>query len=130
MRPVTRNTILAILVVVVLLLALGAFPSLLRSGDPYYVTAEATNETGPSVNATELPPRQYRYIDAALADGRSDAYYDGPFGFKEGFSHSPFDEFDAIGQRYASATAEDGSVVYVSENGTRYRLEIIREASG
>lgn len=129
MRTVTRNTILAILVVVGLLLALGAVPSLLRSGDPYYVTAEATNETGPAANATELPERQYRYIDAALADGRSDAYYEGPFGLKEGLSHSPFDEFDAIGQRYANATAENGGVVYVSENGTRYRLAIVREAS-
>ena len=128
MRTVTRNTILAILVVVGLLLALGAVPSLLRSGDPYYVTAEATNESGPSVNATALPERQYRYVDGALADGRSDAYYEGPFGFKDGFSHSPFDEFDAIGQRYANATTDDGAV-FVSQNGTRYRLEIIREAS-
>ena len=129
MRTVTRNTILTILVVVGLLLALGAVPSLLRSGDPYYVTAETTTESGPSVNATELPERQYRYVAGALADGRSDAYYEGPFGFKEGFTHSPFDEFDAIGQRYANATAQNGSVVYVAENGTRYRLEIIREAS-
>jgi hypothetical protein len=128
-RPVTRNTIIAILVVVALLLALGAVPSLLRSGDPYYVTAEPTNETGPSVNATELAERQYRYVNAALADGRSDAYYEGPFGFKEGFAHSPFDEFDAIGQRYATATAGNESVVYMAQNGTRYRLEIIREAS-
>jgi len=128
-RTVTRNTILAILVVIVLLLALGALPSLLRSGDPYYVTAETTDETGSSVNATNLSERQYPYVTGAVADGRSDAYYEGQFGLKEGFAHSPFDEFDAIGQRYANATAEDGDVVFVAENGARYRLEIIRGAS-
>jgi len=39
MRPITRNLVVGLLVVTVLLLALGAAPSLLRSGDPYYVTA-------------------------------------------------------------------------------------------
>ena len=128
MRTVTRNTIIAILVILALLLALGAVPSLLRSGDPYYVTAETVNATGPAANASDLPERRYPYVNGAIDDGRSDAYYEGPFGFKEGFSHSPFDEFDAIGQRYANATTDDGAV-FVSQNGTRYRLEIIRVAS-
>jgi hypothetical protein len=131
MRPVTRNVVLAILVVVAGLLALGAVPSYLRSGAPYYVVAEPV-ESGPAVNATTLSERRYPYVTGAVSaaangtdEGRSEPYWEGPFGVKESFAHSPFDEFDAIGQRYPDATT-DGTV-FVSRNGTRYRAEIDRE---
>jgi|GEM_PF-127646 hypothetical protein len=53
MRRVTRNFLLAMGVVVVLLLALGALPSYLRSGDPYYMTATPVGEVGNgTANAT------------------------------------------------------------------------------
>lgn len=141
MRPVTRNVVLAILVVVVGLLALGAVPSYLRSGDPYYVVVEPT-DPGPAVNATNLSERRYPYVRGAVAaagaaegegegeseaEGRSEPYWEGPFGLKESFAHSPFDEFDAIRQRSPEATA-DGAV-FVADNGTRYRAEIVREGA-
>jgi hypothetical protein len=133
MRPITRNVVIAIVVVVAGLLALGAVPSYLRSGAPYYVVAEPT-DPGPSVNATDLSERRYPYLTGAVAaaernggagEGRSEPYWEGPFGVKESFAHSPFDEFDAVGQRSPEATA-DGAV-FVSRNGTRYRAEIVRE---
>ena len=131
MRPVTRNVVVAILVVVVALLALGAVPSYLRSGAPYHVVAEPT-EPGPAVNASNLSERRYPYLTGAVAaaergggEGRSEPYWEGPFGLKESFAHSPFDEFDAVGQRNPEATT-DGTV-FVAANGTRYRAEIVRE---
>jgi hypothetical protein len=133
MRPVTRNVVVAILVVVAGLLALGAVPSYLRSGAPYYVVVEPV-EPGPAVNATDLSERRYPYLTGAVAaaerngsdgEGRSDPYWEGPFGLKESFAHSPFDEFDAVGQRSPEATV-DGTV-FVARNGTRYRAEILRE---
>ena len=131
MRPVTRNVVVAILVVVGGLLALGAVPSFLRSGAPYYVVAEPT-DPGPAVNASNLSERRYPYLTEATAaaerngsEGRSEPYWEGPLGVKESFAHSPFDEFDAVGQRYPDA-ATDGTV-FVSRNGTRYRAEIDRE---
>jgi hypothetical protein len=125
-RRVTRNTIFAIVVVIGLLLALGAVPSLLRSGEPYHVTAEQTTEQGPSVSLTALPASRYPFVSAAIADGRSEAYYEGPFGFKEGFAHSPFDEFDAITQRYGTAVGPDDRLIYVGTNESRYRVRIDR----
>ena len=68
MRPVTRNLLVGLLVVTALLLALGAAPSLLRSGDPYYVTvtpAEPPAETAP-VNASTLSERRFPYTLAAV----------------------------------------------------------------
>ncbi|WP_284007088.1 hypothetical protein [Haloarcula pelagica] len=133
MRPVTRNTLVGILVVVVLLLALGALPSYLKSGDPYYVTATPTDgsysvENGTAVNGSVLTDLRYPYTAAALdnatADsaGRSGPYWRGPVGLKGSFTHSPFDERDALVQQYDNATAADG--VVVSHNGTFYRVGI------
>ncbi|WP_254824142.1 hypothetical protein [Haloglomus halophilum] len=134
MRRITRNTILVILAVVVLLLALGALPSYLKSGDPYYVVATADEAPGESVNATNLSARRYRFstgaVSAATANGngtgRSDPYWRGPFGFKEGFTHSPFDEFEALTRDYPNATGTTGNdtSVYLSRNGTSYRVTI------
>lgn len=130
MRPVTRNVVVTILVVLGLLLALGAVPSLLRTGDPYRVTATATDAEEPAVNASTLPERRYPYVTGAVAaagndTGRSDPYWRGPLGVKGAFTHTPFDEFDALRQQYPEAT--DGEAVYVRTNTTRYRLTITQD---
>ncbi|WP_123536577.1 hypothetical protein [Halosimplex salinum] len=145
MRRVTRNAVLLILVVLVALLALGALPSLLASGDPYYVTADPVDsgDGGPNataggnatvasngtvanasaaINGTALSERQYPYTTKALRDGASDPYQKGPWGLKEAFTHSPFDERDALAARNATAVSDDG--VLVSYNGTLYRVAV------
>nr|WP_250871657.1 hypothetical protein [Halomarina rubra] len=127
MRRVTRNFVLGILVVLVLLLALGALPSLLASGDPYYLVAEpvANDSTNATVNVSQLSERRFPYTTAALDDGRSEAYYDGPIGLKEAFTHSPFDELSELEARNASAVTDE--TAYVRAGNTTYRLELIRE---
>jgi hypothetical protein len=128
MRPVTRNALIGLLIVLALLLALGAVPNYLRSGDPYYVTAETIDGDRPAVNASDLPERRYPYTTEALRDaaangtGQSAPYWKGPYGVKESFTHSPFDELSALRMRNASAT--DGDALYVTRNGTLYRLAI------
>ncbi|WP_336001646.1 hypothetical protein [Halorientalis halophila] len=141
MRQVTRRVTLAILLAVVLLLALGALPSYLKSGDPYYLTATET-ENRTAVPGDSLPANRYPYATAALdnasanatggsgneagnATGRSGPYWEGPIGIKGAFTHSPFDEVDAIRQRNAAAATEQA--VFVRWNGTVYRLEVARE---
>ncbi|WP_255197941.1 hypothetical protein [Halorarius litoreus] len=143
MRPVTRNVVVGILVVLVLLLALGALPSYLKSGDPYYLEATVVTETPADVqpaNITNLSQRRYPYTFGALgaldalgnesenasasATGRSEPYWRGPFGFKGAFTHSPFDEVDAYTVQYPDAVRTEQ--VYVSYEGTRYRLEVIQ----
>ena len=149
MRRVTRNFLLAMGVIVVLLLALGALPSYLRTGDPYYMTATpvgndtaanatatatpAGTATGTSaVNATTLSDRRYTYTTAALdnatADsaGRSNPYYRGPTGLKGAFTHSPFDEYDSLVQQYPAAV--DGDAVRVRSDGTVYRLAVTQQS--
>jgi len=134
MRRVTRNAVLLILGVVVALLALGALPSLLASGDPYYVTAEpvdagnasangtaSVNESA-AINGSALSERQYPYTTQALTNGTSDPYRKGPWGFKESFTHSPFDERSALSARNGSAVTDSG--VLVSYNGTLYTVAV------
>lgn len=125
MRRVTRNLILGILAVLVLLLALGALPGLLKSGDPYYVTATPaspasdSNATAQAVDGANLSERAYPYTTEALENvtaeepGRSDPYWRGPVGFKEAFTHSPFDEMNALREQHPNATVGEG--VFVSE---------------
>ncbi len=124
MRPVTRNLLVAIAVVVVALLALGALPSYLGSGDPYYLTAEPMETDGPTANVTDLSDRRYPYLTAALTgeDGRSEGYQVGPYGIKRWFTHTPFDEVDALSQRVPEATADDG--VRVEHEGETYYVEV------
>ncbi|WP_415379075.1 hypothetical protein [Halosimplex sp. TS25] len=147
MRPVTRNAVLLILAVLVALLALGTLPSLLGSGDPYYLTAEpvdggnasanesagtngsaAVNGSAAAVNASAavngsaLSERRFPYTTEALRNGTSEPYRKGPWGIKETFTHSPFDERDALAARNATAVTEDG--VLVSYNGTLYRVAV------
>jgi hypothetical protein len=123
-RPITRNFLIGLVVVIVLLLALGALPSYLQSGDPYHVSATPVEGSGPTVNGSVLSERRFPYTTAAIESGRSDPYYEGPFSFKESFTHTPFDEFAAFRQRNPEAVNE--SVAYVSYNGTRYRVHLAR----
>lgn len=131
MRQITRRVTVAILVALALLLALGALPSYLQSGDPYYLTATPTEENHTAVNASLVTTDRYPYASAALAEatpnasGRSEAYYRGPVGMKGAFTHSPFDEVDAVRARTANATDADG--VFVRQNGTLYRLAVTQQ---
>ncbi|MFD1644161.1 hypothetical protein [Haloarchaeobius litoreus] len=120
-----QRYLLILLGLVLALLALGALPSLLASGDPYYVTSAEVETDHDTVDVTNFSERQYPYLFAALSDGRSGSYYEGPVGIKGAFTHSPFDEFGAL--RTRSADAVDGDVAYVQHNGTVYRLELTRE---
>jgi len=133
MRPVTRNAVLLILAVLVVLLALGALPTFLASGDPYYVTAEPIETASTSgdpgavnasaaVNGSALSERRFPYTTEALRNGTSGPYRKGPWGLKETFAHSPFDERNALATRNGSAVTDDG--VLVSYNGTLYSVAV------
>jgi hypothetical protein len=126
MRPVTRNLLVAIALVVVALLALGAVPSYLGSGDPYYLTAEPieTNETAADVN--NVSDRRYPFLTRAIAseNGRSEGYRTGLYGAKKWFTHTPFDEVDALTQQVPEAAAGDG--VRVRRDGQAYYVEVVR----
>lgn len=124
MRSVTRNLLVAIAVVTLALLALGALPSYLGSGDSYHLTVEPADRDGPAVNTTGLSERRYPYLSAAFAsdDGRSGPYQRGPFGLKESFTHSPFDEVDALAARGPNATIEDG--VRIERDGEMYVVAV------
>jgi hypothetical protein len=144
MRPVTRRLVLALLVLVGLLLALGTLPQYLKAGDPYYLQAEPVdggaagsgnatadaNATGEAVPAANLSERAHPYTFEALRDadgdatGRSSPYWRGPFGLKEAFTHSPFDEVDSYRQQYPEAT--DGDAVRVRYGNRTYRLTVIQ----
>ena len=126
MRRVTRNLLVAIALVAVALLALGALPAYLGSGDPYYLTVEPieTNDTAADVN--NVSDRRYPYLVGAIEsdDGRSGGYQTGPYGMKEWFTHTPFDEVDALTQQVPNASTETG--VRVRRDGEVYHAEVIR----
>jgi len=139
MRTITRNLLLVLLAVVVLLLALGALPGYLGSGDPYYVEATVVGGgDGPAVVADDLSQRRFPYsfgaLTAAAADegpARSEAYYEGPVGFKESFTHTPFEEFGEFAARTPEAVERGadspvGDVARLEYEGRWYRLEIVR----
>lgn len=132
MRRVTRRFLVGLLAVALALLALGAAPGLLRSGDPYYLVATPTDD-GPAVDAGDLPERRFPFASAALRNataerpGRSEPYWRGPVGFKEAFTHSPFDEVSALAGREPNATV--GEAVFARRNGTVYRLAVTQEVS-
>ncbi|MCU4974432.1 hypothetical protein OB955_17045 [Halobacteria archaeon AArc-m2/3/4] len=128
-----RRYLLLLVVPVAVLLALGALPSLIGGGDVYYVTAaEIDLEDGEPAheNVTETIPadnlstNRFPYTMSALEadDGVSDSYEEGRFGFKESFTHTPFDEFGEL--EIWESNAVDGDAVWVEQNGTFYRLEI------
>lgn len=128
MRRRTKLFALGVLVVVGLLLALGALPSYLRSGDPYYLTATPVTDHE-AVNVSDLDERRYPYTTAALADaganesGTSEPYWKGYVGLKEAFTHSPFDEVRALQGRSVGAS-EGRNTVFVRVNGSYYRLTV------
>lgn len=131
MRSVTRTFLVGTLVVLVGLLALGALPSYLGTGDPYYIEATPAESAGPAyaLNATEggIAEERYRYFLSAVesADSRSEPYRRGRFGVKEAFTHSPFDELSTFRQ-FAPANATTGDAVFVRYNDTRYRVRIVQ----
>ena len=128
MRPVTRRATAIVIAVVVGLLALGAVPSLLGGGPTYQLTVETVDE-GPAyeLNASDdLSQRQFEYFFSALdRDGASKPYQRGPFGLKESFTHSPFDELDTF-RTFAPENATSDDAVFVRFETTRYRVEVTR----
>ncbi|CCQ33431.1 hypothetical protein HLRTI_000371 [Halorhabdus tiamatea SARL4B] len=130
MRRRTKLASLAILAVVVLLLALGALPSFIKAGDPHYMTATPVEEQA-AVNASDLDERRYPYTTAAIDDataeepGHSSPYWKGYVGFKEAFTHSPFDELTALQQRSTAAVDGPGAV-FVRVEDAHYRLTVER----
>jgi hypothetical protein len=125
-RPITRRAVLAFAGVCLALLALGALPSFLGTGDPYYLTATPTDADGPAVNVTDLSERRYPYLVGAIESerGRSDPYRTGPFGLKESFAHSPFDERQGLIARNPDARRDGG--VLVTDGDERYLVEVTR----
>ncbi|WP_136688728.1 hypothetical protein [Halorhabdus amylolytica] len=133
MRRRTRIALLVILGVVFALLALGALPNYIRAGDPYYLTATPVDDHA-AINGSDLDERRYPYTTAAVADatgdgaGRSEPYWRGYVGFKEAFTHSPFDELSALRQR--NPDANDGEAIYVRLDNRYYRLTVTQDPGG
>jgi hypothetical protein len=123
-RRITRRAVVGFALVVLALLALGALPSLLASGEPYHLTATPTDAGGPAVNVTGLSERRYPYLTEAIDSGRSAPYRQGPVGLKETFSHSPFDEREGLVARNPDARRDGGIVVVDGED--RYLIEVTR----
>ncbi len=132
MRPLMRNALLAVGLAVVLLLALGALPGYLGSGEYYYLEATETDDDGTAVDVEELSEQRYPYLTAALTadDGRSDGYQRAFGEFKDAFTHSPFDEFDSFQQLEPDALRDDGDRVIIDLDGDRYSVEIVSEPEG
>ena len=126
MRPIARNGVLALVGVVVALLALGALPQYLAAGDPYHLTATPAGD-GPALNVTDFSHRQYPYLFEALssADGRSSAYRRGPWGLKEAFTNSPFDELRSL-REFAPPGGVTEDAAFVRYEGTRYRVSVVQ----
>lgn len=124
MRPITRRVLVGFALVCLGLLALGALPSFLGTGDPYYLTATPTEADGPAVNATNLTERRYPYLTTAVETGRSEPYRRGPVGLKEAFTHSPFDEHEGLAARNPDARRDDGILVQVGDQ--RYLVTVTR----
>lgn len=127
MRRVTRNLIVAIVLVVLALLALGALPSYLGSGEPYYLTVEETSAEGTAIDANNVSERRFPYLADALrsTDGRSEPYQQGPYGVKEHFTHTPFDEVNALQRRVPEAVTDDERVL-VRYEGQHYYVNVVR----
>jgi hypothetical protein len=122
-RKNTRRLVVVLALVMLGLLALGALPSYLGSGEPYYLTATETEETGPTVNVTDLPEHRYPYLTEALETGQSEGYQTGRWGLKEQFTHTPYDEIDALATRNPDARLGENAVL-VEHDGKQYRVEV------
>lgn len=132
MRRLMRNALIGVGVVILVLLALGALPSYLGSGDYYYLEVTATDDEGPAVDVEQVGERRYPYLTTALAadDGRSDGYQRGLGGFKDAFTHSPFDELSALQQLEPEASRDSGDRVIIQLDDERYSVEIVSEPEG
>jgi len=157
MRPVTRNFLLAMGVLAVLLLALGALPSYLKSGDPYYMTATpvgdvanssagndttangtagtATAVTGSaangSIDAAALSDQRYPYTTGALDNATANTS-----GQSDPYWRGPVgvkgafthSPFDEYDSLAQSRPdAVDGEGVRVRSDGTVYRLAVTQQ---
>lgn len=126
MRPIARNGLLALVGVLLVLLALGALPQFLAAGDPYYLTVSEA-DGGAALDVGNFSERQYPYLFEALSseDGRSSAYRRGPWGLKEAFTNSPFDELRSL-REFAPAGAVTDDAAFVTYEGTRYRVTVVQ----
>jgi len=129
MRPLMRNALLAVGLVAVMLLALGALPGYLGSGEYYYLDVTETDDDGTAVDVEALSEQRYPYLTAALGsdDGRSAGYQRALGGFKDAFTHSPFNELDSLQQLEPDAVRDDGDRVIIDVDGDRYSVTIISE---
>ena len=129
MRRIMRNALLVVGLVVVGLLALGALPGYLGSGEYYYLEATATDDDGAAVDVESISERRYPYLTAALAanDSRSEGYQRGLGRFKDSFTHSPFNEVDALQQLEPAAVRDDGEGVVINHESGRYHVTIVEE---
>jgi len=153
MRRVTRNFLLAMGLLFVLLLALGALPGYLRSGDPYSMTATpvgndtaanaaggagggtatpdgtVTAATDPSaVDAANVSDRRYPYTTEALANATADSAGQSSRYYRGpvGFKGAfTHSPFDEYDSLVQQyPAAVDGDAVRVSHDGTVYRLAV------
>ena len=134
MRIITRNALLVIAGLLVVLLALGALPGLVKTGDPYYVEATVAAGSGPAIDGGDLSERRFPYTFGALSavesgadPARSESYYTGIVGLKGAFTHTPLDGIGVsglellelrerrVGER--SLQADDASVVRLRAGG-------------
>ena len=127
MRRLMRNALLLVVFVVLALLALGALPSYLGSGTSYSLEVSPSDDDGTALNATGISERRYPYLTEALAadDGRSSGYQRGLGGLKGWFTHSPFDEYDAIAQLEPKATRAGGDRLIIEYETERYAVELV-----
>lgn len=127
-----RNALVGVGVGILVLLALGALPSYLGSGEYYYLEVSATDDEGPAVDVERISDRRHPYLTTALAadDGRSDGYQRGLGGFKDAFTHSPFDELSSLQQLEPEASRNDGEQVIIQLEDERYSVEIVSEPEG
>lgn len=132
MRRLMRNALLLVGLVALVLLALGALPGYLGSGEVYYLEVTPSDDDGTALNATGISERRYPYLTEALgaADGRSAGYQRGLGGLKQWFTHSPFDEYDAIAQREPNATRAGGDRLLVEYETERYVVDVVSTPAG
>jgi len=124
-----RNALIGLGLTLVVLLALGALPSYLGSGDYYYLEVTPTDDGGTAVDIETLSERRYPYLTAAVAadDGRSEGYQRGLGSFKDTFTHTPFNEHDALKQLEPDAARDGGDRVIIQLDDERYSVTIVSE---
>jgi len=125
-----RNALIAVGLVVVVLLALGALPSYLGSGEYYYLEVTPTDDNGTAVDVGNISEQRYPYLTAALDadDDRSEGYQRGLGGFKSAFTHTPFAEHSALQQLAPGAARDGGERVIVQLDRERYSVAIVSES--